>query len=131
MKTKSVVMTRVVWFLLLATFAASGLLRAEDTDPLSKQDVKALVANAKTAEEHERLAKHFEAEAIQLDAEANEHQDLVAGYRGNPSALALKHPMSGKTAGHCQYFADDLHKAAKQARELAADHREMAKLAPK
>ena|ERR1022692_4601800 len=99
--------------------------------PLSKQDVKALVANAKTPEDHERLAKHFDAEAIQLDAEANEHQDLVAGYKANPSGQASKHPMSGKTAGHCQYFADDLHKAAAQARELAADHRAMVKLASK
>ena len=132
MKSMSVLKKQAVWCLLLAaTFAAPVLLRAQDTDPLSKQDVKTLVANAKTSEEHERLAKHFDAEAIQLDAEANEHQDLVAGYKANPSGQASKHPMSGKTAGHCQYFADDLHKAATQARELAADHREMAKLAPK
>jgi hypothetical protein len=132
MKSMSVLKKQAVCFLLLAaTFAAPVLLRAQDTDPLSKQDVKVLIASAKTAEEHERLAKHFDAEAIQLDAEANEHQDLVAGYKANPSGQASKHPMSGKTAGHCQYFADDLHKAATQARELATDHREMAKLASK
>lgn len=131
MKTTSVIKTRAVWFVLLAMFTVPGILRAQDTDPLSKQEVKALVASAKTPDEHERLAKHFDAEAIQLDAEANEHQDLVAGYKANASGVASKHPMSGKTAGHCQYFADDLHKAATQARELAADHRAMAKLASK
>ena len=132
MKSMSALKKQTGWVLLLAaTFAVPGLLRAQESDAISKQDVKALVASAKTADEHERLAKHFDAAAIQLDAEANEHQDLVAGYKANPSGQASKHPMSGKTAGHCQYFADDLHKAATQARELAADHREMAKLAPK
>jgi hypothetical protein len=131
MKSMSAIKKRTMWFLLLAMFVAPGLLKAQDTDPLSKQDVKALVASAKTAEDHERLAKHFDAEAIQLDAEANEHQELVAQYKANPSGQESKHPMSGKTAGHCQYFADDLHKAATQARELAADHRDMAKQASK
>ena len=88
---------------------------------------KALIGNAKTAEDHERLAKHFDAEAAQLDAEATEHQELAAEYKAHPSGQDSKHPMSGKTAGHCQFFADDLHKAATQARALAADHRGMAK----
>jgi hypothetical protein len=35
--------------------------------------------------------------------------------------------MSGKTAGHCDYFAKSLHNAALEARKLAADHAEMAK----
>ena len=132
MKTMSALKKQTVWVLLLAaTFTVPNKLRAQDPDAISKQDVKALVTNAKSAEEHERLAKHFDTEAVQLDAEANEHQDLVAGYKANSSGQASKHPMSGKTAGHCQYFADDLHKAATQARELAADHREMAKLALK
>ena len=43
----------------------------------------------------------------------------------------MKHPMSGQTAGHCQFFADDLLKAAQRARQLAADHRQMEKLASK
>ena len=94
---------------------------------MSKDDVKALIGNAKTAEDHERLAKHFDAEAAQLDAEATEHQELAAEYKAHPSGQDSKHPMSGKTAGHCQFFADDLHKAATQARALAADHRGMAK----
>ena len=89
MKCMSVIKKRAMWFLLVAMFAAPGLLRAQDSDPLRKQDVKAFVANAKTAEDHERLAKHFDAEAIQLDAEANEHQDLVAGYKANPDRKSV------------------------------------------
>ena len=131
MKSMRVIKKRAMWFLLLAMFAAPGLLRALDSGTMSKEQVKTLIANAKTAEDHERLAKYFDAEAVQLDAEANEHQELVAVYKANPTGQESKHPMSGKTAGHCQYFADDLHKAATQARELAADHRDMAKQASK
>jgi hypothetical protein len=131
MRSMSVIKKRAMWFLLLAMFVGPGLLRAQDSGTMSKEEVKTLIANAKSAEDHERLAKHFDAEAIQLDAEANEHQELVAVYKANPSGQESKHPMSGKTAGHCQYFADDLHKAATQARELAADHRDMAKQASK
>jgi hypothetical protein len=116
-----------VCFLLLAVFVATGSLRAQGSDTLSKQELKTLIGNAKTAQDHERIAKHFDEEAVQLEAEANEHQELAAEYKANPTMQESKHPMSGKTAGHCQYFADDLHKAAQQARELAADHREMAK----
>lgn len=120
---------RTIWFLLLAMLVVPGLLRAQDSGMMNKEELKSLIGNAKTAQDHERLAKHFDAEANRLDAEANEHQELVAEYKANPSGQESKHPMSGKTAGHCQYFADALHKAAAQARELAADHRVMAKQA--
>ena len=127
MKIMSVIRKSTVWFVMLAIFLAPTLLRAQNGDHMSKEEVKTLIANAKTAEDHERLAKHFDAEADQLEAEANEHQELAAEYKAHPSGQDSKHPMSGKTAGHCQYFADDLHKAATQARALAADHRGMAK----
>ena len=131
MERVSFIRKRTVWFLLLAVFVSTGFLRAQDGGALSKQELKILIVSAKTAQDHERLAKHFDAEADQLDAEANDHQEMVPQYKANPTIDEVKHPMSGRTAGHCQYFADDLHKAATQARELAADHREMAKLASK
>jgi hypothetical protein len=34
---------------------------------LSKQELKTLITNAKTPEDHQRLAKHFTAKAAQLD----------------------------------------------------------------
>ncbi len=127
MKIMNIIRKSTIWFVLLAILIAPSLLRAQDGDHMSKDAVKALIGSAKTAEDHERLAKHFDAEADQLEAEANEHQELAAEYKAHPSGQDSKHPMSGKTAGHCQYFADDLHKAATQARALAADHRGMAK----
>ncbi len=117
--------------LLLAVFATTGSMLAADTDHLSQQELKTLIAGAKTAQDHERLARHFEAEADQLDAEASDHQDLAMEYKANPSGQEQKHPMAGKTAKHCQYFADDLHKAAREDRALAANQRAMATDIPK
>jgi hypothetical protein len=37
--------------------------------------------------------------------------------------------MSGQTAAHCKLFAEKFREAAKQAHQMAADHREMAKAA--
>ena len=115
------------WFSYLAIIAAGTILWASDGGVLSKQELKDLVANAKSAQDHERLAQHFEAKAVELEAESIEHQQLAAKYKANPTMHESKHPMSGETAGHCQYFADDLKKAAGRARQIAADHREMAK----
>lgn len=94
---------------------------------LTKDELKGQVANAKTAQDHQRLAAHFTAEADELDGEAQEHTELAATYRNHPTGQDQKHPMSGRTVGHCDYFAKSLHNAALAARKLAADHAEMAK----
>ena len=112
---------------LLAMLAGGALLYAAEGGILNKQDLKALIGNAKTAADHQRIAKHFDAKADELEAESKEHHELAAKYKANPTGQEMKHPMSGQTAGHCQFFADDLHKAAVRARQMATDHREMAK----
>jgi hypothetical protein len=118
---------RTVWCSLMGIFVASAFLWAGEGGLLSKQELKTHIVDAKTAQDHERLAQHFDARADELEAEAKEHQELVAQYKAHPTIHEMKHQMSGQTAGHCQYFADDLHKAAMGARQMAADHREMAK----
>jgi hypothetical protein len=83
MEHVSFIRKRTVWFLLLAVFVSTGFLRAQDGGALSKQELKLLIVSAKTAQDHERLAKHFDAEADQLGAEANDHQAMVAVRRQN------------------------------------------------
>ena len=94
---------------------------------LTKREVKALVANAKTPEDHMKLARHFRQEADRLEAEAKDHDELAQEYRKNPSAMAMKMPMSPRSAEHCEYFAKSAREAAKAARELADSHEQMAK----
>lgn len=94
---------------------------------LTKRELKTLVATAKMPEDHMKLARHFRQQADRLEAEAKEHDELAAEYRKNPSAMAMKLPMSGRSAEHCEYFAKSAREAAKAARELAASHEQMAK----
>ncbi len=114
--------------LTLMTMLVSGVsLRAEESKLLNKAELKHLVATAETALDHHRLAAHFMAKAEQLEAEAQDHTELAAQYKSNPTIHEMKHPMSGQTAGHCDYFAASMRKAAIYARKLAADHEGMAK----
>lgn len=100
---------------------------------LTKKEVKALVASAKTTGEHMKLVEYFNQKADRLEAESTEHEKLAEQYRNDPTsqATATKHPMSGRTAAHCEYFAKSTREAAKAARALAAAHEQMAKDASK
>ena len=96
---------------------------------LSKAELKELVGTAHTPQDHERIAAHFDAKATELDEEAKDHDELAAKYTARPNGHEQKHPMSGLTAGHCKLFATKAREAAKAARQIAADHRQMAKSA--
>lgn len=94
---------------------------------LGKADLKKLVATASTPQDHERIAKHFDAKAAQYETDAKDHEELAAEYSAHPTGHEQKHPMSGLTAEHCRYFAKEARRAAEEARKIAADHRQMAK----
>jgi hypothetical protein len=111
--------------------AAGALPAADEAGILSKQELKNLISNAKTAADHTRLAKHFAAKAVQLEADAKEHEELAAQYKANPNIHEMKHPGSAQTAGHCEFFGKSLRKAATDAKKLASDHELMAKGAAK
>ena len=44
---------------------------------LDKAELKKLVASASTPQDHERIAKHFDAKAVELEAEAKDHEELA------------------------------------------------------
>ena len=97
--------------------------------PLSKAEVKALIATAETKAEHERIAQYFDAEAAKYEAEGKEHGELAAVYRSStPSA---KYPGGMQTFNHCDSLSKSLQKAADDAHALAAEHRQMASEAKK
>ena len=113
----------------LVLLATAALLTTPfaNAQVLGKADLKKLVASASTPQDHERIAKHFDAKAAEYEADAKDHDELAAVYTANPSGHEQKHPMSGLTAEHCKYFAKDARRAAEDARVMAADHRQMAK----
>jgi hypothetical protein len=101
---------------------------AEPAQPaLAKKELKAAITNAKTPQDHQRIAAYYKRVADRMLAEAKEHDDLAAVYAKAPNAHETKHPMSGGTADHCKYFADAARKAAQASQELAKLHEGMAK----
>ena len=97
----------------------------------ASKKVKALIASAKTPEDHLKLAAYFNQEADRLDADAKGHQELAEVYRQNPSPTGGgKQSGAGsifRTPEHCDSAAKSLREAAKDLRGLAAEHEQMAK----
>ena len=113
--------------LVLVATTALFTMPSANAQVLAKADLKKLVATASTPQDHERIAKHFDAKAAQYEMDAKDHDELAAEYMAKPTGHEQKHPMSGLTAEHCKYFAKEARRAAEEARILAADHRQMAK----
>jgi len=93
---------------------------------LSKTQLNHLIATAETKADHERIAQYFDAEATKYETEAKEHAELAQAYRKSGAASA-KYPGSMQTFNHCDSLSTSLEQAAENARQLAADHRQMAK----
>jgi hypothetical protein len=110
------------------TVAAGTAAAVEPQGALKPKEVKALVANAKSSDDHLKLARHFTAMAEKHQAEAKEHDELALEYSRNHQKRG-KIPMAPNTAEHCRYFAEHCRNAAKQMRSMAAAHEEMAKAA--
>ena len=99
----------------------------EPTQPaLTKKELKAAITNAKTAQDHQRIAAYYQKEGDRMLAEAKEHDELAVLYGKSPNPLAIR---VGKNAEHCKYFAEAARKAAQESQEMAKFHQEMAKQA--
>lgn len=96
---------------------------------LTKKQLNDLVANAKTPEDHRKLAAYYNAVAARMEQEAKEHAELAAKYKANPTVSEVKRPGAPDTSSHCLTYAEHCRKAAQSMRELAAMHEEMAKQA--
>ena len=93
-------------------------------EQLSKQQLTALIATAKTPAEHERIAHFYEASAQDYRAQAQEHEAMIAAYKSNSSVSNDKNRAS--TVGHCEYFVKSLNDLAVKSDELAKLHKQMA-----
>ena len=113
---------------LAVLFGVGGLslaMAVEPTQPaLSKKELKAAIANAKTPQDHLRIAAYYKSEAGRLLTDAKEHDELAVVYATSPRKEA---PI--QTGDHCVLIAESARKAAQASRELAKLHEEMAKQA--
>lgn len=122
----------------LALFIAASLPSwAGDKAPMKNgptmtaKEAKALIATAKTAKEHLKLAQYFNQQGDRYEAEARDHDEMIQAYRKNPTSRAEKTPGGVGTIEHCQFFAKSNREMVKALREMAAAHEEMAKEAAK
>lgn len=109
---------------------ASGNAQAateQPTQKLSKKRLKTLIANARTPEDHERIAAYFRTEGEQLKAKQREHEEELAEYLKNPSSHPV--PKWPTMDQHCRQLIFYYSKAAQKVFELADLHDEMAKKA--
>ena len=110
---------------LAASVAAFAAPDSKSKDLLPSKQVQELVANAKTPADHTKLQKHFLALAAQYDGEVAEHAALAQAYRKPHVGRLMPGSYPGK-AEHCDRLTQTLRDAAKEVRELAAEHGQMA-----
>ena len=89
---------------------------------LSNQEIKVLLAHARTSEDHVRLAAHYRAKAAAYESDAKQHEELAAYYKGSGSF---------ESNDHCEVLVLANRNAVTQARALAASHEQLAGLAGK
>lgn len=122
---------RKIIVLLLSSVTAAMLspLRAkaeQEKSALTKKDLKALIANAKTPEDHHRIAAYYRSEAESLTLKQREHEEDLAEYYRSSSHYSSKYPTMGD---HCRQLAGYYGLAARKAQALAEMHEELAKQA--
>jgi hypothetical protein len=79
-----------------------------------KPGLDQMLSSAKTAEDHELIAKEYEKEASDAQAEYERHQVGVSSYQKGAGRL------------HCAALAQDYQRAEQDASALAAYHRKVA-----
>jgi hypothetical protein len=86
-------------------------------------DMTQAVQSAKTRNDHESLAKHYEDAAKEMRATAQEHKKMLAQYQAKKD-LYGKHAQD--LMNHCQGLIRIYEQAAAENMAMAKSHREMA-----
>ena len=81
------VVTTVMLGLILMAYG-SPLARASQSN-LSNKEVKTLIANSKTSQDHERLASYFRCKAEIAKGKQAEHEEMLRRYQENPVSHQL------------------------------------------
>jgi hypothetical protein len=105
----------------LAMLALVGLSACTSAPPVS--EIPESISTARTPADHQRVAAFFAQKATNYDAEAQLHDKMSKSYlgpysKGNPESMA----------SHCRSLRDRFIASAKEARELAQAHRQLAEL---
>ena len=104
---------------LAVILAAPRLGAVESSAPkVSEKQLQALTSNAKTPEDHQKLADYYRQQAKAFAQKSKEHTEMPERW---PVLGVPKQP--GFAPGHCRYFAELYAREAQDAEALAS-HRE-------
>ena len=129
MKNMSVTAFLLFAVLSLTTLGAMSPARGDDTNPkLTSKQLRSLIANAKTPEDHQKLAAYYRDMAAEAKANAAEHEKILAAYNQNPSTNPPA-KAAGGPAEHCRTLIRLFNDEAKEDLAMADQHDQMAKAA--
>jgi hypothetical protein len=113
-----------IFGLLLAIVQATALAQpAVRYHNLSKKQLRALIASAKTPADHEAIAAYYHAKAQRYLTKYRKEEAALAEYNRNPIGYPSKHPTVGDTdRGLASYYETHAERAAalEQAQEKLA-----------
>jgi hypothetical protein len=112
----------------LLVLGIGGALAATWVPRAQAADIDAKIAAAKTAADHEEIAKWYDDQAKDAEAKAEEHRKMGEAYKKEPGPFGMTKLHFHQ---HCETLTKSYTAEAKEYRALAAAHREMAKKAPK
>jgi hypothetical protein len=96
-----------------------GLVGCTTVGPTAN-DIPASIATATTPGDHLKIADYFTQKAVDYDAEAARHELMARSYYGRPKGE------SGSMTSHCRTLRDQFASAAKEARAISQEHRQVA-----
>ncbi|CAE6482906.1 conserved hypothetical protein [Nitrosomonas nitrosa] len=99
-----------------------SVTQAELVEP-HPMDMTQALENAKTAADHEALAKHYEEVAKRMQLKAQEHEKLLEKYETNAHLYGR---LGERLQAHCKMLIRSYEDAAKANMEMAESHRSMA-----
>ena len=100
-----------------------GFVSAAATQPkLSNQELKTLLATAKTSSDHQKIAAYYHDKAQQLRAKAQEFSAEAALYANQPATIESKQGTSCLCPKHFEHFAKLYAQEAQESEMLAAKH---------
>ncbi len=117
-------MIAVFSLVLATTLTVSAASTPQSQQNLSKSQLSALTASAKTPAEHERIAQYYRAQAVKFLAQSQYHAQMAADFRQNSATSNAK--FERQTVDHCAYLAQSLKLQSTKAEELAQQHERMA-----
>jgi hypothetical protein len=98
------------------------LMSCAQTNP-HPMNMTQLLQNAKTHDDHEALARHYDDAAKDMQAKVEEHKQLLEQYKANSYLYGRQ---AQTVENHCEFLIHTYQQAVKANLDMANTHRQMA-----